>query len=204
MKTLRFCACALGLLPALVCAGDVPDAEAVMEKAVNSVLTVLRDGDLRRAVKRERILAVVRPTFDLPLMARLALGREHWPTLSEDERKEFVELFVLQLENSYFDKAQRFASEAMRFHPPQTVKNKVHIKTTIQAKDEEIAIVYKLYKSKAGWRVYDLEIQGVSIVSSYRSQYSQALREGTFADLLSAMREKGRIAEAGPTGDPAE
>ena len=68
---------------------------------------------------------------------------------------------------------------------------KIHIPTYLVSKDRKISILYKFYDSEPGWKVYDLEIQGVSIIRSYREQFDQILQKGTFEDLLAKMEKSG-------------
>ncbi|MBW1695001.1 MAG: ABC transporter substrate-binding protein, partial [Deltaproteobacteria bacterium] len=67
---------------------------------------------------------------------------------------------------------------------PVQVKNKIHIPTGLVSKDNSISMLYKFYKSNYGWKIYDVEIQGVSIVSTYRAQFKEVLGNGTIDDLL--------------------
>jgi len=69
------------------------------------------------------------------------------------------------------------------------VKKKVHIPTQLISKDRKTSILYKLYKPGNGWKVYDLEIQGVSVIRSYRSQFGEILQNGTIDDLLQKMEK---------------
>lgn len=171
-------------------AGDLEDAEQAVRQAVDAVMSLLRDASLDRDAKRDKTMAVIEPVFDFALMAKLTLGKSYWPKLDEQQRKEFEELFIQRLENTYFDKAEMLSDEKVEFGDPVKVGNKVQVKTSIRSKDEVIDMLYKLYKRENKWRVYDLEIQGVSIVSSYRSEYVPILRDGSPDDLLQKMREK--------------
>jgi phospholipid transport system substrate-binding protein len=69
------------------------------------------------------------------------------------------------------------------------VKNKIRILTYLISKDSKISILYKLYKPKNDWKIYDIEIEGVSIIQTYRSQFSQVLQSGTIDDLLVELQE---------------
>jgi len=171
-------------------ADDKADAGKVVRDAVEGVLECLRNEDSPDQSKRERIMEVVNPVFDFPLMAKLALGRQRWPTLNEDRRREYTELFITQLQNSYCGKMTLFSDEEVEYEEPIQVKSKIHVATTIVSKVQRHRMLYKLYKSKGGWKLYDLEIQGVSIVSSYRAQYAQVLKTGGVEELLKMMKDK--------------
>jgi len=172
-------------------ADDKVDADKLLRDTVDSVLTILRDKEVAAETKRDKIMDTVTPVFDFDLMAKLTLGRKHWPAFSKEERKEFTDLFVKQLEGAYLSKFELFSDETVEVDAAsQTKGGKVHVNTYVISKGERISIMYKLYKSGGAWKIYDLEIQEVSLISSYRSQYHDALREGKPADLLKTMREK--------------
>lgn len=164
--------------------------EKVARDTVEAVMECLRNKDLPDESKRKRIIEIINPVFDFALMGKLALGRRQWPKLNKDERKEYTDLFVKQLQNSYSDKIALFSNEKVEYEEPIHVKTKVHVPTIVISKGERSKMLYKLYKSKDGWKVYDVEIQGVSIVSSYRAQYAEVLRTGTVEELLKKMKDK--------------
>ena len=190
MKKMLLCCLAVVLcLPTTALADDRSDAQNVIRSTVDRVLAVLRNKELDRQAKRDKVLEVVNAVFDMPLMAKLTLGQAYWPRLNEGQQKEFVDLFVRKLQDTYQQKVELFSDEKIQFDPAQQVENKIHVNTRVVSKDEQIEIKYKLYKSGGVWKVYDVEIQGVSIVSSYRSQYQQILSQGTVDSLLARMRE---------------
>ncbi len=172
-------------------ADDLADAGRVVTETVDAVMAVLRDAALTPVQKSEKIVSKIRPVFDFELMARLTLGKREWTKLSDEQKKEFTDLFVVNLQSSYMDRIEVFSDQKVEFETPVAAKRgKVHAGSYVVSKDERISIKYKLYKTAETWRVYDLEIQDVSIVSSYRSQYRDILQQKTFAELLIMMREK--------------
>jgi phospholipid transport system substrate-binding protein len=118
------------------------------------------------------------------------LGRRHWKELNGDQRKEFTDLFIKQMQSTYLGKVEIAAEATVQYEEPFRVRSKIHMKTRAKTKGESIKILYKLYKSREKWRVYDVEIQDVSIVKSYGMQYSQVLQTGTFEDLIGTMKAK--------------
>jgi phospholipid transport system substrate-binding protein len=125
--------------------------------------------------------------FDFALMAKLTLGRKHWPSLTREKKEKFTQLYIELLKTSYLDKLALYTDEKIFFEPPVQVKGKVRIPTQLVSKDRRTSILYKLYKPADDWMVYDLEIQGVSIIRSYRSQFGEILQSGTIDDLLLKM-----------------
>jgi len=178
--------CMLFLSQPLI-ADDKSDAEALVKSKLDAVFAVLQKGDLDQQAKKQEINAIVTPMFDFELMAKLTLGKKHWPGLPREKREKFTELYIEMLKTSYLDKLALYTDEKVIFEPPAQVKKKVHFPTQLVSKDRKTSILYKLYKPGDDWKVYDLEIQGVSIIRSYRSQFSETLKNGTIDDLLLKM-----------------
>ena len=174
---------------------DTKAVDKVIRDTVDSVLEVLQNDALARGAKRERVTKIIEPVVDFELMAKLILGRKHWPKLDKAQRKTFTDLLVEALKTSYFDKLVIFSDEKVGYGTPVPKKNKFQAETFIITKGERIAVVYKLYKKKGKWTVYDFEIEGVSIVKSYGAQYGEFLKDGTVEKLLERMKKKVEEAE---------
>jgi phospholipid transport system substrate-binding protein len=166
------------------------DAGKVIRQTVDSCLDWLKQEDLTDDARYDLIVKRIDPVFDFALMGKLALGKKQWPRLNEAQRKEYTELFVQRLLKSYAHKVMLFSGETIEYEEPLQVKSKVHVGTSVVSTDGRNRILYKMYKSKAGWKVYDVEIKGVSIVSSYRAQYAEIMKTGTAETLLNRMKEK--------------
>ncbi|MFC1452421.1 phospholipid-binding protein MlaC [Verrucomicrobiota bacterium] len=171
-------------------ADDKSDAATIVSNTVEAVLECLGNKDLSDERKRDVVVEIITPAFDFPLMGKLALGKRQWPKFDAEQRKEYTDLFVRQLQDSYADKISLFADEKVEYEEPVAVKTKIHAPTTVVSKDERTPMLYKLYRAPQGWKIYDVEIKGVSIVSSYRAQYAQVLKTGSVEDLLRKMKEK--------------
>ena len=167
-----------------VMAGDEAAVEDILKQNLEKVFAVLQEKGIEQQAKNNRIVDIVTPMFDFELMAKLSLGRKHWPGLSQGEKDRFNELFVKRLKTSYLKNFTLYTDEKVVYEPAVQVKNKVHVPTHLISKDKKISMVYKFFKDAADWKIYDLEIQGVSIIQSYRSQFNQILDSGTVDDLL--------------------
>lgn len=178
-------------------AKDPNDPNELLEAKWNAVLRVLQAKDLDQEAKERIIDRIVSPVFDFPLMGRLALGRTHWPKLDPAQREKFIRLFVTRLKALYLEKTTLYKNEKVSFKPAIPKKHIVHIPVMLISEDREIAMLYKLHKideqsrSKANerWKIYDLEIEGVSILLTYRSQFDDILRRGAVEDLLSHLEK---------------
>ena len=184
MKNLLVAVTSLLLLYQSAAADDKSEVEKLLKDNLDAVFTVLQNKDLNPRAKNEEIVDIVTPMFDFELMARLSLGKKHWPGLSQDKKERFTELFIKRLKASYLNNFNLYTNEKVIYEPSVEVKNKVHAQTYLVSKEKKISILYKLYKAENNWKIYDLEIQGVSIIRSYRSQFSSILKSGTMEDLL--------------------
>ena len=171
-------------------ADDKKDAEEVLKGKLEAVILVLEKKALSEEAKKKEIVEIVTPMFNFSLMSRLTLGKKHWPSLTQDQKKKFITLFTKRLKDSYLDKMLLYSDEKIKYNAPVQIKKKVHIPTILISKDNKINMLYKLYKSKQGWKIYDLEIQGVSLISTYRSQFDEILRNKTVDDLLAKLEKQ--------------
>jgi phospholipid transport system substrate-binding protein len=170
-------------------ADDKHDAEEIVKSKLDAVFAVLQKKDIDQQAKKKEINKILTPMFDFALMAKLTLGRKHWPNLPREKKEKFTQLYIELLKKSYLDKLALYTDEKIIFEAPAQVKKKVRVPTQLVSKDRKTSILYKLYKPADDWKVYDLEIQGVSIIRSYRSQFGEILQSGTIDDLLLKMEK---------------
>ena len=154
-----------------------------------AVISVLRNKEIDQEAKEDKINKIMSPIFDFPLMAKLALGREHWPKLTPPQQKKFTTLFVERLKTSYREKIALYSDEEVEFKPAIRKKNLIHIPMELISKEKKVTIIQKLRKVDERWKIYDVEIQGVSILLTYRSQFDDILSKGTVEDLLSRLEK---------------
>jgi len=165
------------------------DPNELIRTKWNAVISVLRNKDLDEEARVKKINTIVNPIFDFQLMAKLALGREHWSRLTATQQEKFTRLFVERLRTSYREKIALYTDEEILFKPAEKKDSTICIPMELTTKDKKIAILHKLRKVEKRWKVYDVEIQGVSILLTYRSQFDDILSRGTVEDLLSRLEE---------------
>ncbi len=170
-------------------ADDSVTADEFLKSKLDQVFEILKKTDLEQQAKSKEIIEIVSPMFDFQLMAKLSLGRQYWPDLSKEKRERFTELFVNRLRQSYLNKLTAYTDETITYESPVKVEGKVHIPTNLISKGNKIGMLYKFYQSNGQWKIYDLEIQGVSIIRSYQSQFKEILRNSSFDDLLLKMEK---------------
>ena len=173
-----------------VWAGGATDA---MKSTIDEVLRILQDKDLKQPAKsgdrRMQLEKIVGERFDYSEMSRRALGAP-WAKLSEEERVEFVELFQTLLVNSYADKVEAYSGEGVEYINERTEKDYAEVRTKVLTGKTEIPLDYRMINKGSTWRVYDVVVDGVSLVNNYRGQFTKILRSGSFADLLDQLRKK--------------
>ena len=190
MKKIACLLLVLLLLSQTAVADVESEAAKLLKKSVDKIFTVLSDKELSIDQKKSKVIEITSPVFGFSLMAKLSLGKEHWSQFNAKQRTEFIDLFTDLFENFYIDKLDFFSNETVVFQPATIVKqNKVLIQTALISKGTQYSMLYKMFKTKNGWRIYDFEIEGFSILRSYRSQYHHFLKKGGIEGLLAKMRE---------------
>lgn len=184
MKSFLYSVFILLVMTQTVGADDKDVTKKLLESKIEAAIAVLQKNDLDQEGKNKQIIEIVTPLFDFPLMAKLSLGRKYWPGLTKEKRQRFTELFTKRLKETYLGKLTLYTDQTVVYKTPVQVKRKIKIPTELVSKDNKISILYKFHKSKHSWMIYDIEVQGVSIISTYRSQFDQVLNKGTIDELL--------------------
>ncbi len=179
------------LLSQVAVADVASQAEEKLKTSVDKVFTVLSNKELTMDQKKIKIVEITNSVFGYPLMAKLSLGKKHWSQFNSKQRSEFTSLFTELFQDFYVDKLDLFSDERVHFQPPVLVnEKKVRIPTVLLSKGKNYSMLYKMAKTRNGWRIYDVEIEGVSLIHTYRSQYNHILESGGIEDLITKMREK--------------
>jgi len=190
-KTLAFIIIVFLMVPLCVYAG--PPLEAVKTQ-VNKVLDVLRDpslkGEAGKKVKREKIRNISGNMFDYTELSKRTLG-QNWSKLNAGQQTEFLGLYKTLLEDAYADKIITYTDEKVVFGKETTLSEKtVEVQTTIITKKADIPIHYRVIQKGGDWKVYDVVIEGVSLVSNYRNQFKEILSNKTPDALIDTLRKK--------------
>ena len=173
---------------------DTSVPRAVVRQTIDEVLAVLSDDSLEKQVRQRRIETIAYAHFDFGTMSKLVLAR-NWRRLSDDEKSEFVSEFKVLLSRSYGSRLDRWGNEKVKMVGEQVQpRGDVTVKTRIAGGGFDGAeLDYRLRKSKSGeWKAIDVVIEGVSLVSSYRTQFRDAMASGGAEGMLEQMREKNR------------
>ena len=143
-------------------------------------------------------------SFDYNEMARRSLGT-HWNSRTPEERREFVALFADLLDRAYFSKIELYQGEKIRYGNEALDGDQATVKTFIVARDgKEIPVDYRMHQVDGRWSVYDVSIQGVSLVANYRTQFNRVVTTESYESLVQRLRDKDASpAASGRTGPRA-
>jgi phospholipid transport system substrate-binding protein len=182
----------LWLVSPLVAHSSVP--LDMLKVHIDKILEVLRDpalkGDSGRKVKKKRIQAISEEMFDFTELSKRSLA-QNWNKFNPDQQKEFIRLYKSLLEETYSDKVSSYTDEKIVIKRDVNLSEKtVEVQTTVITKTSEVPIDYRLIEKNGDWKVYDVVIEGVSLVSNYRTQFREILASRTPEALLEILRNK--------------
>ena len=183
IMTLVFCAPVLGGAP-------TDQIKATTDK----ILAILTDPALQAPEmleeKKKMIRKVVDERFDWTAISRRALGR-HWRKMTADEKKAFVPLFGQMLEKTYLSRVGEYSGEKVSYEDEKVDGTYGVVKAKIISDNHgEIAVKYRVWNKKDEWLIYDISIEGVSLVNNYRSQFNTILMKSSPSDLIQKLEEK--------------
>jgi phospholipid transport system substrate-binding protein len=164
----------------------------VVTASVSRVLTIVRslpadatDGGQRRAEIRQAAVAL----FDFDEMSRRLLG-QRWTDASPEEQRDFVVLFTDLLERAYLTTLGNYRLATITFQGETISGPYAQVQSRMAAGKGELAIEYRLLEQEGRWAVYDVAVDGVSLISNYRSQFNSLLKRMSFAQLLDRLRNR--------------
>jgi phospholipid transport system substrate-binding protein len=174
-----------------------------LKTQVDRVLTLLGDPALKDKPKDKRaaVRKVADDIFDFGETAKRSLGR-HWAARTDAERDEFVKLFGDLLERSYISKIELYGGEKIQYVSDKIEGDQASVQSKLLTKTgTEVPIEYRMLKKGERWLVYDVIIEGVSLVSNYRTQFNKIIQTSSYAELVKKMKsrqeEMGSATDAG-------
>ena len=179
------------ILPLRVYAAD---AKTTVETQINKMLARMQEPSFKeqsRDAKLADIRKIINEIFDYQELSERTLGRD-WKKFKPEQQKEFVDLFSKLLENVYADRILAYTHEKIEFGKVTELrKDQVEIESYIITTDnKKVPLFYRLIQKDGNWRVYDVVIEGVSMIKNYRGQFREMLTNKTPEDLLQTLREK--------------
>jgi phospholipid transport system substrate-binding protein len=161
-----------------------------IRETLQQVITVVSgpsNGDQQE--QKDLLQKALMPRFDWDEMAKRVLGK-HWDSVG-NRQDEFVAAFAEFLGNSYMGKIGSYKDEKVLFVGERTENNRAQVDTKIvPSKGDSTSVSYRLHRVQGDWKIYDVVVEDISIVSNYRSQFERILAKGNFDDLMKRLKDK--------------
>ena len=179
------------ILPLQVLAGGAKDTVEVQIKKMLATMQTPEFKGMQKDAKLTEISNIINEVFDWQELSQRTLGRE-WKKFSPDQQKEFVTLFEELLKGIYADRILAYTQEKIEFgKETELKKGRVEVESYIITTDnKKVPLFYRMTDKSGQWRVYDVVIEGVSMVKNYRGQFRQILSKKKPEDLLQTLRDK--------------
>jgi ABC-type transport system involved in resistance to organic solvents, auxiliary component len=175
--------------------------EVLVKQTADDVLAIVKNDKDIQAGNQQKLFAVVEekiiPNFDFDRVCRMVLGK-NWKSASPEQQALFQKEFRSLLLRTYASALGKYRDQVIEYRPMQTdaSEKNVTVKTQIiQKGGQPIAVDYSLVKGPAGWKVYDITIENVSLVTNYRSQFSSEIRQNGLDSLNKKLADKNAAAE---------
>jgi phospholipid transport system substrate-binding protein len=191
----------IGLIFNLMAGASVASASQpteIVKQVIEKALDILQSNSYRSEERRQKVKRLVDPYFDYQEMAKRSLGAT-WGKLSPAQRHEFVSLFSELLEASYSDKIEKYAQRVKIDYTGEVLDGEyAEVRTVVVRANDRIPLNYRLLQEAGGWKVYDVVIEGVSLVSNYQSQFRRIISESSYPELVKRLKTK--VSELKRTG----
>ncbi|MCU7922290.1 MAG: ABC transporter substrate-binding protein [Candidatus Thiodiazotropha sp. (ex Dulcina madagascariensis)] len=172
----------------LPAAAKATPSERVKE-TVNQVLQVLQDESLDKHGRRSRVKEIVRERFDYESMSQVILAAS-WRKATQSQREQFITLFRELLEQTYYSAMDSYNNQTVRMGRERLKGKLANVQTFIVAANKELAVSYKLRYRNDDWYAYDVAVDGVSLVSNYRTSFRNLVKSKGMSGLLAELAEK--------------
>lgn len=156
-------------------------------------------GEARKKERREQIMASIKVGFDFKEMSRRILGPT-WNDITAAEQDHFTELMTKLLENVYVGKLESYSGQTIGYVGERVKGDRAQVSTVIENAGQQIPVHYIMTQKSEKWMVYDINIEGVSLVRNYMEQFKSILRTEKLAGLIKVLEEKNRSFEKGGEG----
>lgn len=174
--------------------------QPVLDQLIEVLDNEALKGDAQRDQRRSKIMAIIASGFDFREMSRRVLGKT-WNELSAEEKDYFVAQFTKLLENVYIGKLESYGGQTVDFVAERIKGKRAQVTTIIPYEDSKIPIHYIMQREMDKWMVYDINIEGVSLVRNYMEQFRTILRKEQYDGLIKIIEEKNKsFAETNTAG----
>lgn len=177
-------------------AQDADTPTGAVKEVIDTLLAILQKPDFNLERDKAAVSAEIQRGFDAQAMAQSVLSA-NWRTATPEQQKEFQALLIGIIETTYLDRIQAYTNETVEYSNEQIQGNRASVDTYVLSADKKIPVTYKLRQRSDGWFVYDVEVENISMVSSYRDTYLSVVSRSGMDGLLEQMRTKLAQLETG-------
>lgn len=166
------------------------DPNIMLRNKWDYITQILQNEKFDDQTKSTLIDKIVSPIFDFDIMAKLSLGRTNWPKLNKAQQQKFSFLFVQRLKDSYREKVSLYTDETAVFKKPIKNKKFLNVPMNLISNNKNISVIFKLRQVEKLWKIYDVEIEGISILITYQAQFNDVIKRSGVEGLLNDMTKK--------------
>jgi phospholipid transport system substrate-binding protein len=171
-------------------------ATEAVKSSVEQVVRLLEDKELKKAdratERRERLQKIFNERFSYEEMSKRSLGAQ-WNNLNEAQRQQFVDLFRQLLGRTYTGTIEGYSGERFQYLSEVNEGDYAEVRTKLVSRKGEIPINYRLFSKAGQWQVYDIVVDGISMVSNYRAQFTKIIRASSYEDLVQKLQNKSEV-----------
>lgn len=165
-----------------------------LETTVNGIIDILKEEETEDNWKQQeqKILSLIEEMLDQEEIARRALAR-HWRDINDEQREEFTSLFLQLLKDTYINRLRNYTGEtAARFHEQRKRGDRAIVYSIVrnEREEQEVPIDYRLIKKDGEWGIYDIVVEGTSLISNYRKQFDRIMKRSGYSELRKKLRDK--------------
>ena len=177
----------------ITCAAQQPDPTEQFRPFVDKIVSILIDPELQGEnnciLRREKVMEIAAERFDFDEMSKRVLGKT-WRKLNADDKQYFTSLFTRLLEHAYIGKIEDYSKQKVIFKDQRVKGSRAQVNTTVVDKDVSVSVSYIMMLDNDIWLVYDIVVEGVSLVRNYMDQFKEILRKEGYPHLLKQVEEK--------------
>jgi phospholipid transport system substrate-binding protein len=188
MRVLAILLLTLTFTTSLPAAAKVTPSERVKE-TVDRILEILKDPQLDKGERREMVKTIVRSRFDYESMSQVILAAS-WRKATDSQRQQFITLFRELLEQTYYSAMDSYSNQTVRMGRERLKGKLANVQTFIVASNKELPVSYKLRYRNDDWYAYDVAVDGVSLVSNYRTSFRNLVKTKGMDGLLAELAHK--------------
>jgi phospholipid transport system substrate-binding protein len=168
-------------------------ATAAIKSTIKQMFVILNDEELktpgRAEERRQQLEKVIGNRIAYDEMAKRSLGPQ-WSQLNDEERQEFVRLYAQLLRDTYSSRFDRYTDEKVEFLQETLQGDYAEVRTRLTSSKFSLDVDYRMLQRAGDWRVYDIVVDGISLVHSYREQFTKIIRTYSYEELLAKLRQK--------------